>query len=206
MQGVRKVAVHLKKWTWCPRASTHAWTRLILFNKSMKCTAMRYRCFWESFSKFSCTKSVYIQVLPSRKTYSTRKTRSSTERTIVYKKKFTITHFTGIALQPLFNNWIQWNNSTLQRQLRYWQPNLRTATYRSQSAKRLSERTVYTRIVLIFRNILASRSDTLLVGPVAAVLNTSHKTSTGQFMAYAVTPRTRTTEGRILCQNITQGI
>jgi hypothetical protein len=34
--------------------------------------------------------------------------------------------FTGIALQPLFNNWIQWNNSTLQQQLRYWQPNLRT--------------------------------------------------------------------------------
>jgi hypothetical protein len=34
--------------------------------------------------------------------------------------------FTGIALQPLFSNWIQWNNSTLQRQLRYWQPNLRT--------------------------------------------------------------------------------
>jgi hypothetical protein len=33
-------------------------------------------------------------------------------------------HFTGIALQLLFNNWIQWNNSTLQRQLRYWQPNL----------------------------------------------------------------------------------
>jgi hypothetical protein len=24
------------------------------------------------------------------------------------------------------NNWIQWNNSTLQRQLPYWQPNLRT--------------------------------------------------------------------------------
>jgi hypothetical protein len=38
----------------------------------------------------------------------------------------TITHFTGIALQPPFSNWVQWNNSTLQRQLRYWQPNLRT--------------------------------------------------------------------------------
>jgi hypothetical protein len=32
----------------------------------------------------------------------------------------------GIALQPLFNNWIQWNNSALHRQLRYWQTNLRT--------------------------------------------------------------------------------
>jgi hypothetical protein len=39
-----------------------------------------------------------------------------------------LTHFTGNALQPLFNNWIQWNNSTLQRQLRYWQPNLRILT------------------------------------------------------------------------------
>jgi hypothetical protein len=38
--------------------------------------------------------------------------------------EYTVTHFTSIALQPLFNNWIQWNNSTLQRQLRYWQPNL----------------------------------------------------------------------------------
>jgi phage baseplate assembly protein gpV len=45
----------------------------------------------------------------------------------------TLTHFTGIALQPLFNNWIQWNNSTLQRQHRYWQPNLRTvASMRSE--------------------------------------------------------------------------
>jgi hypothetical protein len=35
-------------------------------------------------------------------------------------------HFTGITLQPLFKVWIQGNNSTLQRQLRYWQPNLRT--------------------------------------------------------------------------------
>jgi hypothetical protein len=53
-----------------------------------------------------------------------------------------ISHFTGIAFQPLFNNWIQWNNSTLQRQLRYWQPNLRTVPYRSLSAQRLSELTV----------------------------------------------------------------
>jgi hypothetical protein len=33
---------------------------------------------------------------------------------------------TGIALQPLFNNRVQRNNSTLQRQLWYRQPNLRT--------------------------------------------------------------------------------
>jgi hypothetical protein len=42
----------------------------------------------------------------------------------------------------LFNNWIQWNNSTIQRQLRYWQPNLRTVPYCSLSAQRLSERAV----------------------------------------------------------------
>jgi hypothetical protein len=30
-----------------------------------------------------------------------------------------VKHFTGIALQPLFNKWIQSNNSTLQRQIRY---------------------------------------------------------------------------------------
>jgi hypothetical protein len=64
----------------------------------------------------SCTKSVNL--LPFWKTYSTRRTHSSTERTIVCKN--------WIKLQPLFNNWIQWNNSTLQRQFRYWQPHLRT--------------------------------------------------------------------------------
>jgi hypothetical protein len=45
-------------------------------------------------------RSVYL--LPYRKTHSARKTRSSIERTIA--------HFTGIALQPLFSNWIRWNN------------------------------------------------------------------------------------------------
>jgi hypothetical protein len=30
------------------------------------------------------------------------------------------------TLTALFYNWIKWNNSTVQRQLRYWQPNLRT--------------------------------------------------------------------------------
>jgi hypothetical protein len=37
----------------------------------------------------------------------------------VHEPNQTITHFTGIALQPLFNNGIQSNSSTLQRQLRY---------------------------------------------------------------------------------------
>jgi hypothetical protein len=37
-------------------------------------------------------------------------------------------YFTGITLQPLFNNWIQWNITTLQRQLRYWQTNLRNVS------------------------------------------------------------------------------
>jgi hypothetical protein len=41
----------------------------------------------------------------------------------------------GIALQPLFNNWIQWNNSTLQWQLRYWQvhSDFRNARYNEAS-------------------------------------------------------------------------
>jgi hypothetical protein len=55
----------------------------------------------------------------------------------------TITHFTGTTLQPLFNNWIQCNNSTFQRQLRYWQPNLRTL-----SSQRLSKRNVLYYIML----------------------------------------------------------
>jgi hypothetical protein len=42
------------------------------------------------------------------------------------KLNWTVIHFTGIALQLLFNNWIQLNNNTPQRQLGYWQPNLRT--------------------------------------------------------------------------------
>jgi hypothetical protein len=46
--------------------------------------------------------------------------------TRVSKNRIKMLHFTGIALQPLFNNWIQWNNNTLQQQLRYWQTNLRT--------------------------------------------------------------------------------
>jgi hypothetical protein len=75
----------------------------------------------------SCTKSVYL--LPSRKTYSTRKTRSSIERTIVSKNWIKQLNTTDIALKPPFNNWIQWNNSTLQRRLRYWQPNLRSVAY-----------------------------------------------------------------------------
>jgi hypothetical protein len=29
---------------------------------------------------------------------------------IEWVKTETIIHFTGIALQPLFNSWIQWNN------------------------------------------------------------------------------------------------
>jgi hypothetical protein len=85
----------------------------------------------------SCTKSVYLS--PSRKTHSTRKTRSSIEITAVSKNWIKQLHFTGISLQLLFNNWIQLNNSTLQRQLRYWQPNLHTVAWSSQ---RLSERTV----------------------------------------------------------------
>jgi hypothetical protein len=55
-------------------------------------------------------------------------------------------HFTAIARQPLFNSWIQWNNSTFQRQHQYWQPNLRTVPHLSVSAQRLSERNVHTRI------------------------------------------------------------
>jgi N-glycosylase/DNA lyase len=49
--------------------------------KLKKYIVMRYRCFWEFLANCSCTKSVYL--LPYQKTYSTRKTRSSIERTIV---------------------------------------------------------------------------------------------------------------------------
>jgi hypothetical protein len=76
----------------------------------------------------SCTKSVYL--LPSRKTYSTRKTRSSIERTIVSKICFKqlntlpVLHFSRCLTAEY--SAVSHNSSTLQRQLRYWQPNLRT--------------------------------------------------------------------------------
>jgi len=74
----------------------------------------------------SCTKSVYL--LPSQKTYSTRKTRSSIKRTIVSKNW--IKQLNTLLVLP-FNcltteySEIPHNNSTPQQQLRYWQLNLR---------------------------------------------------------------------------------
>ena len=113
----KSLGTYKRCWKWCPQASIQAWTCLFLFANTFcrsACemflmytviavfnsfsvrgrsrytadfAAMRYRCFWEFFSKlFPCTKSVYL--LPSRKMYSTRKTRSSIERTIVSKNWF----------------------------------------------------------------------------------------------------------------------
>jgi hypothetical protein len=68
-------------WKWCPRASIQAWTRLILFANTF---CRRGTGVSGNFAaNYSCTKSVYL--LPSRKTYSTRKTRSWIERTAVSK-------------------------------------------------------------------------------------------------------------------------
>jgi hypothetical protein len=98
-------------WKWCPRTSIQAWTRLILFANNFSRSACemflmnaviavfnslsvrgrsRYTPLrWGTgvsgnfLPNYSCTKSVYL--LPFRKMYSTRKTGSSIERTIVSK-------------------------------------------------------------------------------------------------------------------------
>ena len=81
-------------------------------------------------ANFFCTKSLYL--LPSLKTYSTRKTLSSIERTTVSKNWFKqlnnlpVLHFNRCLTADYIE--MSRNSSTLQRQLRYWQPTLRTVT------------------------------------------------------------------------------
>jgi hypothetical protein len=51
-------------------------------------------------------------------------------------------HFTSIALQPLFDSWIQWDVTQQQHTATATLIVTTKSTYRSPSAQRLSERTV----------------------------------------------------------------
>ena len=144
------------------------------FSKSLR-TALRWGTGVPGYFSANCfcTKSVYL--LPSRKTYSTRKTHSSIKRTTVSKNwikelnTLPVLHFSR-CLTTEYRE-MSHNNSTLQRQLQYWQSYLRrlcltgyplhspvspslpllcvnvchhisTGLYHSPSAQRLSKRTV----------------------------------------------------------------
>jgi hypothetical protein len=88
VQCVRKLAVHLSKVLEFMSTKVYTCPTLSMFNEISQKT---YELIWDDVQLFwgiflatcSCTKSVYL--LPSRKTYSTRKTRSSIERTISSK-------------------------------------------------------------------------------------------------------------------------
>jgi hypothetical protein len=80
----------------------------------------------EQYNKLSSVNMFVHRTVPSESRCAVIKIRSATERTIVSKNWIKQLHTLPVLhFNRCFNNWIQWNNSTLQRQLRYWQPILR---------------------------------------------------------------------------------
>jgi len=101
----------------------------------------------------SCPKSVHL--LPSQKMYSTRKTRSSIERTIVSRNWFQHLNTLPVLHFNRFNGWIQWNVTQQQHTSTAISILTTKSTYRSLSAQWLSECTVlaYQQDALFFLNL-----------------------------------------------------